>query len=200
MFILVGLYSDLLPPADYHTNVILPDISANNILINIEDESILRDFVNDEMTHPAPRKFIDGKTIYASRGFGLPKVYGMAALSDFGSAVNGDETRHHNAQPDFFRAPEVMIKADWSYAVDIWNVGVLVSVPTSPLLHPVQLISARFGTFSRTVSCSKVKIPLVRGTRLEHISQSLLVCWVRLLEILFSEDGKWKSSLTRTVS
>ena len=49
-------------------------------------------------------------------------------LSDFGSAVRGDETRVHNAQPNVYRSPEVMLKAKWSYPVDIWNVGVMVCI------------------------------------------------------------------------
>ncbi|EDP49747.1 protein kinase, putative [Aspergillus fumigatus A1163] len=47
-------------------------------------------------------------------------------LSDFGSAVRGDQRRNHDAQPNVYRSPEVMLKVDWSYPVDIWNVGVMV--------------------------------------------------------------------------
>ena len=50
-------------------------------------------------------------------------------LSDFGSAVQGDERRNHDAQPNIYRSPEVMLKTDWSYPVDIWNVGVMVYLP-----------------------------------------------------------------------
>ena len=50
-------------------------------------------------------------------------------LSDFGSAVQGDERRNHDAQPNVYRSPEVMLKTDWSYPVDIWNVGVMVYLP-----------------------------------------------------------------------
>ena len=68
----------------------------------------------------------------ASRRFDLPKVFGRAVLSDFGSAVQGDERRNHDAQPNVYRSPEVMLKTDWSYPVDIWNVGVMVYL-SSPL-------------------------------------------------------------------
>lgn len=64
--------------------------------------------------------------IYASRPLELPKIFGKAVLSDFGSAVRGDEKRNHDAQPNVYRSPEVMLKTEWSYPIDIWNVGVMV--------------------------------------------------------------------------
>lgn len=69
---------------------------------------------------------INGMPVYASRRFDLPEVFGRAVLSDFGSAVRGDERRNHDAQPNVYRSPEVMLKTDWSYPVDIWNVGAMV--------------------------------------------------------------------------
>lgn len=57
-------------------------------------------------------------------------------LSDFGSAVRGDQRRNHDAQPNVYRSPEVMLKVDWSYPVDIWNVGVMVC-PLDILYSPV---------------------------------------------------------------
>lgn len=47
-------------------------------------------------------------------------------MSDFGSAVRGDEKQDHDAQPNVYRSPEVMLMTEWSYPVDIWNVGVMV--------------------------------------------------------------------------
>ncbi|KAJ5952320.1 uncharacterized protein N7479_010733 [Penicillium vulpinum] len=113
---------------DYlHTEckLIHTDIKSDNILQEIEDLSILDSFSRAEMEHPSPRKFVNNMPVYASRRFDLPRVFGMAVLSDFGSAVQGDERRNHNAQPDVYRAPEVMLKAEWSYPVDIWNVGIM---------------------------------------------------------------------------
>lgn len=34
--------------------------------------------------------------------------------------------RNHDAQPNVYRSPEVMVKAPWSYHVDIWNVGAMI--------------------------------------------------------------------------
>jgi len=102
------------------------DISAGNILIALEDDSVVEAFTKAELEKPSARKTVDGMPVYASRLFSMPKEFGEITLSDFGSAVRGDEKRVHNAQPDFYRSPEVLLKAEWSYPVDIWNVGTMV--------------------------------------------------------------------------
>lgn len=102
------------------------DIKADNILIEIEDQSLLKDFVDAEMTSPSARKVVDGKPIYATRRFGLPKEYGSVVLGDFGSAVRGDKSQIHEAYPNVYRCPEVMLKTEWGYPADIWNVGAMV--------------------------------------------------------------------------
>ncbi|KAI4613317.1 uncharacterized protein J4E87_009964 [Alternaria ethzedia] len=98
---------------DYlHTEakVIHTDIKADNILIEIEDQDILKAFVDAELTLPSPRKVVEGKPIYATRQFGIPKEYG----------------RIHDAQPDVYRCPEVMLKTEWGFPADIWNVGAMI--------------------------------------------------------------------------
>lgn len=109
------------------TNLI--DIKGDNILQEIEDTSILDAFAKAETNNPSPRKFINDAPVYASRRFELPRKFGNAMLSDFGSAVRGDEKRNHDAQPNVYRSPEVMLKTEWSYPIDIWNVGVMVYRP-----------------------------------------------------------------------
>ncbi|CAN9350275.1 unnamed protein product [Alternaria alternata] len=115
---------------DYlHTEakIIHTDIKADNIFIEIEDQDILKAFVDAEMTNPSPRKVVDGKPIYATRQFELPKEYGRVVLGDFGSAVRGDKPQIHDAQPDVYRCPEVMLKTEWGYPADIWNVGAMLT-------------------------------------------------------------------------
>lgn len=78
------------------------------------------------MEEPSPRKDVDGAPVYMSRRFGLPQDFGGIVLGDFGTAVSGDVKRNQDAQPNVYRSPEVMIGAEWSYPVDIWNVGAMI--------------------------------------------------------------------------
>lgn len=47
----------------------------------------------------------------------------MAILADFGHALVTEEGSKKNAQPDAYRAPEVLIGVQWGYSVDIWEPG-----------------------------------------------------------------------------
>jgi len=69
---------------------ICTDIKADNILIEIEDQGLLKAFVDAEMASPSPRKIIEGKPIYATRQFGLPK--NMVVLSLETSALQSVAT------------------------------------------------------------------------------------------------------------
>jgi hypothetical protein len=115
------------------------EIKADKILIEIEDQGILKAFVDAEIKSPSPRKVVDGKPIYATRQLGLPKEYGRVVLGDFGSAVRGDKPQIHNAQPDVYRCPEVMLKTEWGCPADIWNVGAMVC--TVSILRRYQTLS-----------------------------------------------------------
>lgn len=92
----------------------------------IVDQRILEVFVEEEMETPSQRKYVGGAPVYMSRRFCLPEDFGRIVLSDFGSAVRGNVRRNHDAQPNVYRSPKVMVKAEWSYPVDIWNVGAMV--------------------------------------------------------------------------
>jgi serine/threonine protein kinase len=107
------------------------DINPANIMLTIDDESILSDFERAEVEEPSPRKDIDDvRTIYGSRALGLPKnaLWGQPVLCDFGEARIG-EFHEGLIQPELYRAPEVLFEMKWSSSVDIWNVAVLVRTP-----------------------------------------------------------------------
>lgn len=98
-------------------------------MLTVDDESLLADFEASEAEDPSPAKIIDDtRRIYGSRALGLPKdaCWGQPVLCDFGEARIGSVHRGL-IQPELYRAPEVLFDMDWSSAVDIWNVAVLVS-------------------------------------------------------------------------
>lgn len=88
--------------------ITLTDIKADNILSQIEDKSILSAVTTAEMEHPSPRKSVNGVIVYASRQLEVPKFFGDSVLSDFGSAVRGDEKRNHQAGPQIYRARMIL--------------------------------------------------------------------------------------------
>ncbi|EPE36474.1 Protein kinase-like (PK-like) [Glarea lozoyensis ATCC 20868] len=101
------------------------DIQAKNILMRIEDETVLSEFEEAEIQDPSPRK-IDGKrTIYTSRQLRIRGSVGRPVLCDFGEARVGDKKFTEDIQPFLYRAPEVLLRKPWGKKVDIWNLGVL---------------------------------------------------------------------------
>ncbi|RHZ53664.1 uncharacterized protein CDV56_106989 [Aspergillus thermomutatus] len=114
---------------DYlHTEcqIIHADIKADNIMFGIADDSVFRDFMENELQNPCPRKELDGRTIYVSRELRMPRDWGAPVLCDFGSAMPGGIEHLEDIQPNIYRAPEVILEVPWTYSVDIWNVGCMI--------------------------------------------------------------------------
>jgi serine/threonine protein kinase len=106
------------------------DIKADNIMFGIEDDSVFAAFEDQELLEPSARKLVDDdRAIYVSLELQMPKDWGAPVLCDFGSAVPGDMEHSEDVQPDIYRAPEVILEAPWSYQIDIWNAGCMVSTP-----------------------------------------------------------------------
>ncbi|KAH2459352.1 hypothetical protein KXV25_006868 [Aspergillus fumigatus] len=102
-------------------------IKATNIMLRIDDESILEDFEKAEQQSPSPEKVVGkNRTIYTSRGLRLPHddLWGQPVLCDLGQARIG---RAHTGliQPEIYRAPEVLFDMGWGHSADIWNLGVM---------------------------------------------------------------------------
>lgn len=97
-------------------------------MFGIGDDSVFAEFEAEELHNPSPRKEdADGRVVYASRELGLPMEWGAPVLCDFGSAVLGNEAHVQDVQPNVYRAPEVILEMPWSYSIDVWNVGCVVS-------------------------------------------------------------------------
>ncbi|EAW14130.1 uncharacterized protein ACLA_071630 [Aspergillus clavatus NRRL 1] len=86
----------------------------NNILLGIDDKTVLAYMEEDEITNPAPRKFLDDRTIYATRA--MPLTSGEPILADLGEARLAEERQTGLIMPDVYRAPEVMLGMDWDRA------------------------------------------------------------------------------------
>ncbi|KAI6888638.1 hypothetical protein KC318_g15108, partial [Hortaea werneckii] len=116
------------------------DINPSNIMLTIDDESLLPVFEQTEASDLSPRKVIDDtRTIYGSRNLGLPKdsLWGQPVLFDFGEARIGPGPHRGLIQPELYRGSEVLFEMGWDSSADIWNVAVMVRlifrrIPPSP--------------------------------------------------------------------
>jgi len=102
-------------------------LQARNVHLRIEEDSILKEFEAAELRTPSPRKIDGDRVIYESRGLQRPKKPGRPVLCDFGEARFGKKTYTDDIQPYVYRAPEIILDIPWTYSVDVWNVGVMVS-------------------------------------------------------------------------
>ncbi|KAK2746480.1 hypothetical protein FQN57_003106 [Myotisia sp. PD_48] len=100
--------------------LLLLDLQPNNLLMGINDKSVLSKYETDELEHPAPRKLLADRAIYPSRP--LPTTFGPPALCDLGEARLGDKEHQDDIMPDVYKAPEVIVGMKWGYTVDIWIV------------------------------------------------------------------------------
>ncbi|RMD44117.1 hypothetical protein DV735_g986, partial [Chaetothyriales sp. CBS 134920] len=112
-------------------NIIHADLKTDNLMLSLEDRTMLADFASEEIKNPSPRKIIDeSRTIYQSRQFRRPlegRSYGLPILCDFGEARLGQT--HESGpfvQPTIYRAPEIIFEMPWGSAIDIWSLGALI--------------------------------------------------------------------------
>ncbi len=96
-------------------------------MFEIADDAVLVDFEQRELQTPCARKETQGRCIYTSRELMMPRNLGAPVLCDFGSAVVGGVEHLEDVQPNIYRAPEVILHVPWTYSVDMWNVGCMVS-------------------------------------------------------------------------
>lgn len=126
----------LLHALDYlHTecHVIHGDISEMNVLFRFASKhrnKLLNELSRTEYKDPSPVKKLPDRTIQVPRNDFGPMAGHTAGcvLTDFDSAVPGDIDGiwNHDIQPTGMTAPEVLLRAGWTYSADIWNLGVLL--------------------------------------------------------------------------
>lgn len=120
-------------------------------MFGIGDDSVLISFEESELHTPSARKELNDRTIYTFRELGMPKEWGAPVLCDFGSAVPGDIEHSEDAQPNIYRAPEVILEVPWTYSVDIWNVGCMVRSSFWHFRAISKLLNIDLGPFRKRV-------------------------------------------------
>ncbi|OJJ49864.1 hypothetical protein ASPZODRAFT_59299 [Penicilliopsis zonata CBS 506.65] len=103
-----------------HTDLLLPG----------PDASYLSRFEEAEVREPSPRKVLNDRTIYKSLGF--RSRGGLPLLTDFGEARLVDKEHNDDIMPNIYRAPEVILRSNWGYKVDIWNLAMVAWDIVSP--------------------------------------------------------------------
>lgn len=117
------------------------DLKLDNILITLENENILPKFVKEQTTQSMQCKTDPntGQVVYrCHNNFGPLDPSGLGnmypQITDYGAAtLLGDDGEDGTIQlgtrpiqPDYYRAPEVVLGCGWSFSADIWNLGVMV--------------------------------------------------------------------------
>ncbi|QRD82591.1 serine/threonine protein kinase [Aspergillus flavus] len=104
-------------------HIIHTDLKADKFLLGFEDSDVLENYARQQESNPAPFRDNDSHPVFQSRpDFGpLRKGMGRVQISDFSAAPH-----NHDIQPQPFCAPEVLLKATWTYSADIWNLGTML--------------------------------------------------------------------------
>lgn len=118
-------------------NLNMSDLQPSNVLFGIQNDQIIKELIAYEAEHPTPFESRGDRRIYSRYNLGaFGGSIGYPKIADFGIAVDASEKLHnHLIQPDRLRAPEVILRAGWSYSADIWNLGVMVSLLFASGLH-----------------------------------------------------------------
>ncbi|KAH9818206.1 dis1-suppressing protein kinase dsk1 [Teratosphaeria destructans] len=129
--ILKILLQMILHGLDYlHTEcqIIHADLKPDNIMIKLEDDTILDRDAQKEHCSPLPQEHIDGRIIYLARNnYGkLARPTGTIQIVDFDRSVFGNVAHSGPIQAEVYRAPEVIVDAGYSYPADIWSLGVML--------------------------------------------------------------------------
>ena len=91
-----------------------------------EDEVGFKDVEDQGQQDPSVPVMSDGAPVYKSRTT-LLELSGIPVLTDFGQMRLEHPMNKDWWMSDFYRAPEVLLKLPWSFPVDLWSVGVMVS-------------------------------------------------------------------------
>lgn len=109
-------------------------------MVTIEKDAVLTDFVRDvsSRAQPGHMRTEDGRVTYLLQS-DLGPLRGTRLLPELGdfdlsfAGLRGESSHLSAIQSHRYRAPEVLLGCAWSYSVDIWNLGLLVSKHVIPM-------------------------------------------------------------------
>jgi hypothetical protein len=125
----IKMEEEILPRIHYSDST--SDIQSHNMPLKITDKSVLPEHEHDELENPVLRKTVAGRTIYASRT--LLMTLGTPVLCNSGHERLGDRVNRDDIMKDAHKAPEVILKMNYDYKVDIWNIEMMLSKCGWPL-------------------------------------------------------------------
>jgi hypothetical protein len=102
------------------------DLKADHIMQLVTDPSDFTKFVSAEFENPTPRKFVYGHPVYKSRRFGNLTYREPVSCATLEMSFQERRLVYRMAQPDYYKAPEILLRAPWGYPIDIWNLALLV--------------------------------------------------------------------------
>jgi serine/threonine-protein kinase SRPK3 len=105
----------------------LLDIQEGSIMIGVDDDTIFKTFVQEELAEPSLREVNGDRIIYATRQVEIPDNPSHFILCDFGDAQYSEKTYIGEVMPDLYRAPEIVLGIEWNEKIDIWSVSLMVS-------------------------------------------------------------------------
>jgi serine/threonine protein kinase len=112
----------------HQAGIVHADLYPNNVMFAIADKSVPSRIAQMEKEKPSPRKVIPDRVIYNSYRFPDAQCVRSPIIADFGEARMGDLGQKYRGRimPDFYRAPEVILRMEWDCKVDMWSVGLMV--------------------------------------------------------------------------
>ncbi|RDH33501.1 kinase domain protein [Aspergillus welwitschiae] len=124
-------------------HIVHTDLKSDNILMALQDHSILDKVSQDENKEPLPQKQLEDRTICVSRNhFGVEaNGLGRPMITDFGLAIDGSRAHYHPIQPDSFRAPEGLILGQEAHLARIKSV---LGTPPVDMLREAKYSSRYF--------------------------------------------------------
>jgi serine/threonine protein kinase len=150
------------------------DLSPNNLLLGANDHTVFRTMEKEHHENLKRRLKSGERIIYRSQA--MPITSGAPVISDFGAAYIGlpDQKFEGDIMPNFYRAPEVILGMPWDSKVDIWSIGVMVSIFLL-VFYCVQshCESCRSGTYS------KAGVSSTQHSEAISAMHSILLIWCR---------------------